>query len=150
MHRAPSVSYPVGRSRLLGLILSLAWLLGALATGLWTLYSPSWRPAIGWAAVAATGAFAAWRWWHGASGVLAWDGEAWQWPGGPHAQSGTLEVTVDLQDWLLLRWRSDGRSCWLWLERAARPERWDDLRRGVYSRARIEALPAAGPPAAKP
>ncbi len=150
MHGAPSVSYPVGRSRFMGLMLSLAWLLGVVVTGLWSLYAPSWRPAIGWGLLAATGSFALWRWWRGASGVLAWDGEAWQWSGQADARSGTLEVTLDFQRFLLLRWRSDGQSQWLWLERVARPERWDDLRRAVYSRARIEALPAARPPVAKP
>ncbi len=150
MHGAPSVSYPVGRSRFVGFMLLLAWLLGAVVTALWSLHVPSWRPDIGWALLAAAGAFAGWRWRHEASGVLAWDGEAWHWACPQHAHSGTLEVTLDLQHCLLLRWQSDSRSRWLWLERVTRPERWDDLRRAVYSRARIEALPAARPPAAKP
>ncbi len=32
------------------------------------------------------------------------------------------------------------RPRWLWLERAGRAERWEDLRRAVYSRARPQAL----------
>jgi len=152
MHSAPSVTYPVGRSRFAGALLALAWLLGAAAAGLWWLQSPSpgWRlGALGFV-LAAAGAFAAWGWWHGAQGTLAWDGQSWSWSGDPDGHDSVLEVGLDLQRWLLLRWKSGNASHWLWLERTGRLERWDDLRRAVYSRARLDALPDARPPAAKP
>lgn len=152
MHSAPSVSYPVGRSRLAATVLLLLWLLGGVVTALWWFQAPSqaWWLEGRWLAVAAVGAVAAWSWWQGPSGILAWDGETWTWSGDRPDHTGMLEVSLDLQHWLLLRWTCGNASRWLWLERAGRAESWDDLRRAVYSRARIEALPEARPPAAKP
>jgi hypothetical protein len=149
MHSAPSVSYPVGRSRFAAVLLLLAWLLGGIATALWWLQSqsPGWRLGAASLVLAVAGACAAWNWWHSVSGVLAWDGQAWSWGG---RQSGVLEVCLDLQHCLLLRWRSGSASEWFWLERAGSTGRWDDLRRAVYSRARPEALPEPRAPAAKP
>jgi hypothetical protein len=150
MHSAPSVSYPLGRSRFAAALLLLAFVLGGAVTASWSFQSqsPGWRTGVACLALAAAGGFAAWHWWHGAGGTLAWDGQTWTWSGEQLAQTGALEVCVDLQDWLLLRWTSGGDSHWFWLDRARRAERWDDLRRAVYSRARIEALPDPRPPAA--
>ncbi|HEX9721083.1 MAG TPA: hypothetical protein VGA59_15295 [Ramlibacter sp.] len=153
MHSAPSVSYPLGRSRFAAALLLMAMLLGGAVTALWGFQSPSpgWRIGGACLVLAATGAFAAWQWWHCARGALAWDGQNWTWSGDRVAQSGgLLEVSLDLQHWLLLRWTSGGESHWFWLDRASRAERWDDLRRAVYSRARPEALPDARRPAARP
>jgi toxin CptA len=152
MHNAPSVSYPLGRSRFFAALLLALWLLGGAATTLLWFQSPSpnWRHGAAWLVLAAAGAFTAWHWWHGPSGMLAWDGESWNWSGAQAEESGVLEVSLDLQHWLLLRWNSGTASCWLWLARADHAERWGDLRRAVYSRARPEALPAAGRLAPKP
>jgi len=99
----------------------------------------------------AAGALAAWRWRAQPTGHLAWDGAGWTWEAGAApATAGRLRVSVDLQRVLLVQWRGDGPAHWLWLERAGAPERWADLRRAVYSRARPDALPLAQPPAAKP
>jgi toxin CptA len=58
---------------------------------------------------------------------------------------------LDLQRLLLLRWHgAAGGVQWLWAERARHPDRWDALRRAVYSRATPDALQGAKPPAAKP
>lgn len=152
MHGAPSVSYPVGRSRFLAALLLLAWLLGGAATAFWWLQSQSsgWRASGAWLVLVSTGAFAAWNWWHSTSGVLTWDGQTWNWSGDRRTPTAVPEVRLDLQRCLLLRWPAGDASHWLWLERATRAERWDDLRRAVYSRASPEALPDHRAPAAKP
>jgi toxin CptA len=152
MHSAPSVSYPVGRSRFAAGLLLVMWLFGAAATAAWTIQVqlPVWWRGGAWLLLAAAGAFAAWHWWRGPRGILGWDGQGWNWSGSGAAAAGVPQVGLDLQYALLLRCCWDGQSRWLWLERASRPERWDDLRRAVYSRARAQALPDARAPAAKP
>ena len=150
MHGAPSVSYPVGRSRFAAGILAAAWLLGCAAALLWWTHAPDrWRMAMMLAALAVTGAAAAWSWRHQRRGILEWDGTAWSWSGHTGATAGQIAVALDLQHTLLVRWTAAGVSRWLWLARADRGDRWDDLRRAVYSRARPQALrpdsPAATP-----
>ena len=151
MHGAPSVSYPVGRSRFAGGLLAAAWLLGCAAALLWWphAYDP-WRLAAMLAALFAAGAVAAWHWWRQPGGILEWDGEAWSWSGCPASSVGRLEVVLDLQHTLLARWTAAGAMHWLWLSRRQRAGRWDDLRRAVYSRARPQALQPDDSPAATP
>lgn len=148
MHSAPSVSYPVGRSHFAAAFLLLAWLTGAGVVIAWCLQvQPTALRLLGASLLlGATGIVAAWNWWRLASGTLAWDGEAWRWAA--HG-AGTVSATLDLQAWLLVRWDGGGRVCWLWLERTACAERWDDLRRAVYFRARPSALSGAQPPTAE-
>jgi len=151
MHSAPSVSYPVGRSRFAGGLLLCAWLLGTAACVVWQMALPSiglrsWGAA---AALVMTAGIAAWHWWRMPAGTLSWDQDQWSWRGTPLPAGAALQVSLDLQHWMLLRWRSGRHSSWLWLERAGRPEQWSDLRRAVYSRARPEAPPAVRPSAAK-
>jgi len=151
MHDAPSVSYPAGRSRFAGALLASGWLLGCAAAALWWLHSPgSWRLAAMLIALGAVGSFAARSWWRAPRGTLGWDGQVWNWSARPAAGAVAIGVGLDLQHVLLLRWTSGNASCWLWVERASRAERWDDLRRAVYSRATPEALQQAPSPAAKP
>ena len=150
MHSAPSVTYPVGRSRFAAALLLGVWLAGAVAAVLWGLQAPSgWRLALMAAALACSGALALHGWWGTQSGTLAWDGEAWAWSRQPDGRSLHLPVGLDLQAWLLVQWTADGASQWLWLARASRADRWDDLRRAVYSRARPQASQQAPLPAAK-
>jgi toxin CptA len=152
MHSAPSVSYPVGRSLLAGVLLLLIWLLAAAGTGLWwaQVEAPGWRVAAAALVLVGSGLWAAWSWWHAARGSLAWDGECWNWSARGRAATGEPQVSLDLQRCLLLRWAGTNGRDWLWLERRERADRWDDLRRAVYSRARPQALPTAIEPAAKP
>lgn len=152
MHGAPSVSYPVGRSALVGSLLLVVWSLGLLAC-----IALAWegasapRLAAAASACAASGAWAGWWWWRQPAGLLAWDTAAWSWSeGDPQVRTGALQVVLDLQSLLLLRWSTPGRSRWLWAERARLPARWDALRRAVYSRANPEAPSRAEPPSATP
>jgi toxin CptA len=152
MHSAPSVSYPVGRSRFAAALALLAWLLGVVVIAIWWSQSPSagWRLWGAWAVLAAAGVFTLWSWWRCVPGVLAWDGETWSWSSAGGVHTGTLEVGLDLQRWLLLRCACGNATHWLWVERASLTERWDDLRRAIYSRARLQALRQDRQPAAKP
>lgn len=151
MHNAPSVSYPAGRSRFAACLLLVAWLLGCGAALLWQWQSPGGqRLGAMLAMLAVSGLFAAWQWWRTPGGTLVWDGARWNWSVRPETADAEVSVALDLQRALLLRWRAAGASRWIWLERGSRPERWDDIRRAVYSRARPTALQPAERPAAKP
>jgi len=150
MHNAPSVSYPAGRSRLAAELLLGVWLLGCAAAVLWQFHRPDlWRMATMLATLCGAGAFAASHWWRTPSGTLAWDGEVWTWSAHPEAAAASVEVGLDLQRALLLRWSAGDLSRWIWLDRDTRADRWDDVRRAVYSRARPKALQPAPRPAAK-
>ncbi len=152
MHSAPSVSYPVGRSRFAATLLLVLWLPGAACVALWSVQAraPGWQVGASVALVLLAGFCAAWNWWHAPQGDLSWDGENWNWSAAGQEAAGSLEVGLDLQRWLLLRLTGGKVVRWFWLERARYPERWEDLRRAVYSRARPQALRQEQSPAAKP
>ncbi|HSV78048.1 MAG TPA: hypothetical protein VLK85_02440, partial [Ramlibacter sp.] len=152
MHGAPSVSYPVGRSRFAGLLLLACWLAGALALLLWSWQSEAtgWRQALGLGSCVLVGLLAARSWLAARAGQLSWDGETWSWSAATLPAGGTVEVSLDLQHVMLLRWHGGGAAQWLWPEKASQPGRWDDLRRAVYSRARPQAPRGAQVPSANP
>jgi hypothetical protein len=152
MHSAPSVIYPVGRSSFAAVLLLLIWLGAAAGTALWWAQAPGpgWRLVLALLLLLATGAGAAVGWQRSPAGALEWDGEGWRWPAGCGATAAPLAVGLDLQRWMLVRWSGGGGARWLWLERSRCVQRWDDVRRAVYSRARPETLPQGQAPAAKP
>ncbi|MES2422878.1 MAG: hypothetical protein V4562_00500 [Pseudomonadota bacterium] len=137
MHSAPSVFYPVGRSRLLGLLLLAVWLLG-LATTLAFAFAPGavWRVALVGVCAALAGQVAT-RWWlRSPAGELQFDGTQWIWqPQGsaPPLPLKQVAVHLDLQQALLLNCQQPGPPLWLWLDKGMAAPRWDDLRRAVYS-----------------
>ena len=138
MHGAPSVSHPVGRSRLAGGFIAGAWLAAACGLGVWASQVHASQARIAGAACALVAAGGiAWRGWlHSPRGVLAWDGESWSWQAARRTEDGTPGAVLDLQHLLLLRWTtSGGAGRWLWAEKTMQPSTWDDLRRAVYSRA---------------
>ena len=144
--RAPSVQYPLWRSRVLGALLLALLFAGAGVAVAWV--SSGARDAVVSVAVALglwllAAAGAAHFWWSQPRGVLQFDGQAWTLDqtaksfSGPLALSVPPEVLLDLQAHLWVRIVPIGHSSqWLWLERSSQPERWMDLRRAVYSRAR--------------
>jgi toxin CptA len=152
MHTAPSVSFPVGRSRFAAGSLLMIWLAAALAIGLWwaQVQTPGWLAGAGTLLLAGVGISAALNWVHAPVRALVWDGSVWRCDVQGKLEEGEPAVSLDLQRWLLLRWTSGQRVRWLWLEQARGVERWGDVRRAVYSRARPQALRQAKPPAAKP
>ncbi len=144
--RAPSVQYPLRRSRVLGALLLALLFTGAGVVAAWVGFGA--RDAVLSAAVALglwllAAAGASHFWWRQPRGVLQFDGQAWTLGptaksfSGPLALSVPPEVLLDLQAHLWVRIVPSGHSSqWLWLERSSQPERWMDLRRAVYSRAR--------------
>ncbi|MBA2964169.1 MULTISPECIES: hypothetical protein [Ramlibacter] len=151
MHHAPSVSYPVGRSAWAGAILAATWLAGALACAAWLATgAPAWAPLAVAAVLLGTASVAARSWWQQPAGLLAWDGARWTLASGasPAVDAGRLDVALDLQGLLLVRWAATDRARWLWLEKGRLPTRWDALRRAVYSPAEPDPASAAEPPSA--
>jgi toxin CptA len=150
MHNAPSVIYPVGRPLGPGLAAAGVWLAGAVVTLLWTheVDVPGWRQAAAACALALAGGWSLRSWLRSATGELRCDAGGWTAPGASGA--GELDVALDLQSVLLVRWHAAGSSQWIWLERRRSPRRWADVRRAVHSRATPQPLPPARPPAAIP
>jgi hypothetical protein len=78
--------------------------------------------------------------WRGSPGralsdVLDFDGSRWSIRGAGGWQAAGARVALDGQSWLLVRMTEPGGACrWVWLERRTMPERWQNLRRAVYSR----------------
>jgi hypothetical protein len=138
-HSAPSVVYPLGRSRFLAGILSSLWCAGVLLAVFWfyATRQVDWRMALVLAALAAAAAAARSSWTHSPIGQLAWDGEAWRWESAGY-QTGVagyeLSVIADFQRAMLLRLENHAHArLWLWVDQSAMPQRWLDLRRAVYS-----------------
>ena len=154
MHGAPSVSYPVGRAPFAAVLMLAVWLSGAAAATVWWWQQGGgligWRLGAMLLALSLAGAVAARNWWRAPCGTLTWDGECWSWASLSGNETGCIRVALDLQRVLLLHWSAPGVSRWLWLVRTSHAERWEDLRRAVYSRASPQALQQAQPPAAKP
>ena len=143
--RPPPVSYPLRRSAALAVVLGSLLLLGGGALVAWSVQGAV-KPLVlmvgGWGlwVFGVAGAFQCWR--SQFCGVLRWDGQHWQVDalhpqGVPWMLSRPPEVHVDAQTHLWMCVMPSGHgSIWLWLERSSQPERWMDLRRAVYSRAR--------------
>ena len=142
MHSAPSVIFPVGRSRMARRLLWSVWGLGAAVLAVWCVQfsGSAWRTALLAAVLplSACAALAASRMGQESRlqcNVLLCPCAASAWLGPALAT-----VHLDLQSLVLVRLLESGRAAaWFWLERASCPERWLDLRR---------ALHAAGPHAA--
>lgn len=154
MHHAPSVLYPVGRSRFLGRLVPALWLLGVLAAAgqAWHVGGLTGPVLLTAGSALLAGALAWWSVRQTPQGALRWNGEAWHWL--PETVGDTLgeevaplatppQVHLDLQQVLLLSLApAGGRRLWLWLEKAQSPARWDDLRRAVFAERQATPNPA--------
>ncbi|PJI96787.1 hypothetical protein CLU85_1543 [Acidovorax sp. 69] len=141
----PAVQYPLRRSFVLGAVLLGLLLAGAGVLVAWFLGGARYPSGIGiaagclWLVVAACVLH---FWWHQLEGVLRWDGQAWTVEDDQHgkifwALSRPPEVILDLQGHLwVCAFPLGHHQTWLWLERSSQPERWVDMRRAVYSRAK--------------
>ena len=145
MHSAPAVSYPVGRSSMRTLLYLLPGLLAGLVCAAWawqSLLSDVWRLLMPSLCLLVWG-LAAWATLHPPRGQLVWDGLSWRWEEGA-SRTGSVRARLDWQQGLLLEFRpQEGRTVWLWVERAAAPLFWDGLRRAVFAAPVADAL--AGP-----
>ncbi|KQP35823.1 hypothetical protein ASF44_21205 [Pseudorhodoferax sp. Leaf274] len=90
--------------------------------------------------------------WRGVrAGQLRWDGQAWWWLPDDAAQADEYAVSIvlhlDLQSAVLVRMvGAPGRVRWRWLECAAAPARWSDVRRALHQR----GVPAPSVPEPQP
>lgn len=147
MNEVPSVAYPVGRSRRLGVILLALWLAGAVTVLAWWIDQASSRPASGWRlgflmlvlTLSGVGLCAFWR--NQVKRSLAFDGDQWHLSDASllSASPEPVHVTVlwDAQLCMLLRWpaakQGSRRAKWLWAEASSDPLRWHLLRCALYS-----------------
>ena len=138
MHSAPSVSFPVGRSRLARRLLWGIWALGAGALTAWCVQfsGAPWRTALMGVvlALAARAARVASRLGEGAR--LHWDGAHWSCDGTVRLGDAGVTVDLDLQSLVLIRLREPGGpATWFWIECMNDPGRSLDLRRALYAAA---------------
>lgn len=153
MKNAPSVSYPVGRSRFLAGLLLALWLAGALVMACLAQSLGGWRLGCLAGSVVLAGA-CAWRFWCGLPDArLSWDGQSWHLheesakggAGRPERQPGQLTVLLDLQRCLLIRFDEPGGAVArnLCAQAGADPGRWHGLRCAVFARSTKEEQPGA-------
>lgn len=141
MHSAPSVNFPVGRSRVAGRGLWLLWCGGAASAMAASLagHVLGWRTLVLISTVLCAGAVLRRFLVDRAVSIrelLHFDGHGWSLSRATAFGEGRVEVCLDFQVLMLLNLSEPGCSRrWMWLERAADPQRWQDLRRAVYSRA---------------
>ncbi|WP_295855944.1 hypothetical protein [uncultured Xylophilus sp.] len=151
MHAAPSVRFPVVRSRRAAVLWAAAWILGAASVGYWSVAVPDVPASIRVIAllwVLATGAMAWHAWYRSPQGTLGWDGQHWHWEpaerGASETPPGRIALCRDLQGLMLLRFEpAAGRGRWLWTDHASSPQHWHALRCAVHATART-AAPTAG------
>jgi toxin CptA len=149
MHSAPSVSYPVGRSRMARRLLLGIWCLGAAGLAAWCLQfsGAGWRTALLVLVVLAAG-LSAWRAARLGEGVeLQWNGQHWSCAGSAQCAAARVSIHLDFQPLMLVRLCEPGRATtWLWLERGSMPSRWLDLRRALHATESIGQAPREGVP----
>jgi len=155
----PSVSYPVGRSVLAGVLILLFWLGALMAVGAWLWLLPflahPWYTAMGAGACLLSALWLLHHWSGLPVGKLCFESGAWSLDVAGDAQhQGCVRPALDFQGLLLLRWSGNPATSkgvvWLWLERSHAPHLWDALRRAVYSRADPDGLAGAQEPSAIP
>lgn len=147
IHTAPPVRYPVKPSRLRRGCEGGVFVVALICMALWAYETaPSMLRGVGALCLCLPAlAFIVQSFSASSAGELAWDGSTWALylhaSGEPvWAADGRLDVLLDFQFALLLRWRTVGvwGAKWTWLERRSEPSRWHLLRCAVYSRAARE------------
>ena len=135
-NNAPAVRYPVGRSSFQGYFLLVFAVTGVMVGGLWIHAVPTLGSAhsLYFAVLIGVVALAGHAWRETEAGELAWGGESWVWTTAHHATTGSMAVHLDVQSLMVLTLKDDqGRSVWLWAERASNPIDWRALRRAIYA-----------------
>lgn len=148
MHSAPTVSYPVGRSRFQGWLIVLTGLMALVLGMFWREQADlaGWRQGLFLVSLLVASGIALKTWLQTPNGALRWDGQAWSWTCGPAVIGGRVTVHLDLQFCMLLRMRTEtGVQQWFWPERGVALPLWSALRCAVYSRA--STVQTLAPPA---
>ncbi len=151
MRAPPAASWPVADDRRWRAVHALLFAAAAASAVVWLArLAEAAGPAAVAAASAAALAGAAAGWWLGRQpqGRIDWTGSQWRWSvrDGPGQVVSAPEVMLDLQGWMLLRWRpqAGGRRCWCSVARGGPPGdaggtdaalRWTAFRAAVYSAA---------------
>ena len=143
--------FPVGRCGLYGVLLATLAMLGAAALGLsyWldATSSAAWPGMAGGVLWSMWVVFALGSWRRSPVGRLRWNAlerrdpeapaGAWHWHGKSCPEGVPLQRVELMMDWqgaVLLRvHHADTSACWIWVERARDPARWNDLRRALIS-----------------
>ena len=134
--QAPAVIYPLSSPIALYGVLTLLLCLALSVDLAWlALARPGdWRP---WAGVSATVLAAGCAWWKRPltqAGRLAWDGVAWWWERDVAPLRGSIDLRLDTQSGLLIRFVADTGACrWFWLAQSSEPGLWLALRRAVHA-----------------
>ena len=157
MRGAPSVSFPVGRSRFVGVLALLFWGCGMALVVRAIVQAPAfgWREAVLLTVASSVGAIALSAWLRSPRGVLLRDDDGWLWTAAAAAagqgdgRRGTPMVALDLQQRLLVRFMDDADGArWLWLDRASAVERWHELRCAIHACVPVGSNQTARPPSA--
>lgn len=136
MHRAPAVSFSVGRSRW---HLGCVALFGCLALVVTVVFLNNqaqldWRSAVLVVAAIASSALAVQGWRHSPTGQLRWNGQHWYWAGYGADQDGRLSLLLDFQVVMLVAITAEKqRPQWIWLEAGCSDVHWVPLRRAIVS-----------------
>jgi hypothetical protein len=135
MQSAPSVAFPVARSRRVGWWLALVWGLAALPVAWWFAAVPT-APLVRclmllW--ILALGCGLAWQWWRTDACTMRWDGQTWSIDGKSPLPEACLTVSLDFQTLMLSRLQPAGsrRVRWIFADRSGAPDRWHGLRCAV-------------------
>lgn len=136
MHNAPTVDYPVGRSRFQAVSLFTVVLGGACVDWMWLSVADrlDWRHWLALMVSLGSAMTALYVWRNSHIGLLRWDGRSWCWVCKGVSVTGLINARLDLQGLLLLEFRpQSGLQRWFWLERSAARVHWSALRRAVYA-----------------
>ncbi len=145
MYNAPSVAYPVGRCAFLRLLYATLFIGTTVVLIYWFMcqgLNGAWCVATMATVLGLVGGVFAWR----QTAMLSWHDGVWclqrQSDGLPDSL-GQVQVMLDLQKTLLLRWQptSDtlrSPSLWLWLGAERSSAHWHDLRCAVYQRQELK------------
>jgi hypothetical protein len=142
MRSSPALTFTVERFTFWRLALGVWVLCTAAALFAWALLmSAQWGMAVWLVALALTSAtgWVAARLSSTGPVLLHWDRQSWRCgPGGsvmPEPASGTLDVTIDLGAWMMLRFTDQrtGKRRWIAVQRSGLEGQWHALRCAVYS-----------------